>query len=58
MLARDAEDPHESDDAISRTWFEDASPIPVICRRHEVVSVHSVVPVKGPEIWNGPTSNK
>jgi hypothetical protein len=48
MLANGAslpESPQESDDAINLTWFEDASPTPVSCRRHEAVSVHCVAPV-------------
>jgi hypothetical protein len=61
MLAKGAsvaESPHESADAIKRTSFEDASPTPVICRSQDVVNVHCVAPVKGPEIWNAPMSNR
>jgi hypothetical protein len=61
MLANGASataSPHESVEAIKRTWFEAANPIPLICRRHGAVSVHCVAPVNGPEIWKDPTSNR
>jgi hypothetical protein len=58
MLAKDGDNPHESVDAINLTWFEDANPTPLSCKLHDAVSVHCVAPVKGPEIWNEPTSNK
>ena len=50
-----AEAPHESVDAISRTWFVAAKFKPDICRVHPVVNVHCVVPVSAPFIVNAPT---
>jgi hypothetical protein len=55
MLARDAEVPHESADAINRTSFVAAKFTPEICKMQAVVSVHSVVPVNAPFIVNAPT---
>jgi hypothetical protein len=50
-----AESPHESEDAISRTWFVDAKPTPDICNVHPFVNVHCVVPVNAPFIVKAPT---
>jgi hypothetical protein len=55
ILANDAEEPQEADDAISLTWFVDARPTPEICSEHPAVSVHCVVPVSAPFIVNAPT---
>jgi hypothetical protein len=55
MLATDADDPHEADDAIKRTLFVEAKLTPEICKVHPVVSVHCVVPVKAPFIVKAPT---
>jgi hypothetical protein len=58
MLAKGAsvaESPHESSDAISRTWFVAAKFTPDICNLHAVVSVHCVVPVSAPFIVKAPT---
>jgi hypothetical protein len=58
MLANDADVPHESDDAISRTLLLERRPIPDSCKLQDVVRVHSVAPTKGPEIWKEPRSKK
>jgi hypothetical protein len=58
MLAKDAEEPQEPDDAIKRTLLLETRPIPESCKEQDVVNVHSVSPTKGPEIWNAPRSKK
>jgi hypothetical protein len=55
MLANDAEEPQEADDAINRTLFVAAKFTPEICNVQPVVRVHCVVPVNGPFIVNAPT---
>jgi hypothetical protein len=49
------ESPHESDEAMSLTWFVAARFTPDIWKAHPVVRVHCVVPVSAPFIVNAPT---
>jgi hypothetical protein len=58
ILANDAEDPQFTDDAIKRTLLLARRPIPESCKEQDVVSVHSVAPTRGPEIWKEPRSKK
>jgi hypothetical protein len=55
MLARDADEPHVSEDAIKRTSLVAAKFAPDICKRHAIARVHSVVRVSAPFIVNAPT---
>jgi hypothetical protein len=58
MLANVAELPQASEEAIIRNLLDACKPTPESCNEHPVVSVHSVVPVYGPEIWNDPMLNE
>jgi hypothetical protein len=56
VLTPSTSSPQASADSRMRITFVGLNPTPVNCNEHVSVNVHSVAPVNGPEIWNGPMS--